>query len=59
MELDPNHDGKITEDEFILIMKYIEQKQASLPPIQNNQQKSTISGQGPAENQSKDSIGNA
>jgi Ca2+-binding EF-hand superfamily protein len=26
MELDPNHDGKITHEEFILIMKYIEQK---------------------------------
>jgi len=25
-ELDPNHDGKITHEEFILILKYIEQK---------------------------------
>ena len=33
MELDPNHDGKITHEEFILIMKYIEQKQSSLPPL--------------------------
>lgn len=23
MELDPNHDGEITEEEFLLIMKYI------------------------------------
>ena len=23
-ELDPNHDGKITQEEFILIMSYIE-----------------------------------
>ena len=28
IELDPNHDGQITYEEFILIMKYIEQKQA-------------------------------
>jgi len=33
MELDPNHDGKITHEEFILIMKYIEQKSQQLPPI--------------------------
>jgi len=32
-ELDPNHDGSITFEEFILIMKYIEQKQQQLPPI--------------------------
>lgn len=24
MELDPNHDGKVTHEEFILVMKYIE-----------------------------------
>lgn len=26
-ELDPNHNGQITQEEFNLIMKYIEQKQ--------------------------------
>jgi Ca2+-binding EF-hand superfamily protein len=26
-ELDPNHNGDITYEEFVLIMKYIEQKQ--------------------------------
>jgi len=33
MELDSNHDGKITHEEFVLILKYIEQKQAQLPPL--------------------------
>ena len=28
-EMDPNHDGKITYQEFVLIMKYIEQKNGS------------------------------
>ena len=32
-ELDPNHSGQITFEEFVLIMKYIEQKQAQLPPM--------------------------
>ena len=35
-ELDPNHDGKITQEEFILILSYIEQKQANLPPVGGN-----------------------
>ena len=34
MDLDPNHDGQITEEEFTLIFKYISQrKQTSFPPI--------------------------
>ena len=24
LELDPNHDGEITEEEFMLVMKYIQ-----------------------------------
>ena len=35
MELDPNHDGRITQEEFILIMSYIEQKQTNLPSVKN------------------------
>ena len=41
MELDPNHDGKITHEEFVLILKYIEQKQQALPPINGSVQKSS------------------
>ena len=34
VDLDPNHDGQITEDEFNLIFKYITQRQqTSFPPI--------------------------
>jgi hypothetical protein len=44
-ELDPNHSGQITHEEFVLIMKYIEQKQAQLPPIgQTFQNESQASG---------------
>ena len=44
-ELDPNHSGQITHEEFVLIMKYIEQKQAQLPPIgQTFQNESHASG---------------
>lgn len=33
-EMDPNHDGVITEDEFNVICKYISQRgNPSLPPI--------------------------
>ena len=32
-ELDPNHSGQITHEEFVLIMKYIEQKQAQLEAL--------------------------
>jgi len=33
-ELDPNHDGQISEEEFMLILKYIQQKKStSFPPI--------------------------
>lgn len=28
-DLDPNHDDKINQEEFILIMKYIEQKNSN------------------------------
>jgi Ca2+-binding EF-hand superfamily protein len=35
-ELDPNHYGDITYEEFVLIMKYIEQKQSQFPPIHNS-----------------------
>jgi Ca2+-binding EF-hand superfamily protein len=34
MELDPNHDGEITEEEFMLVMKYIQQRTSTqFPPI--------------------------
>lgn len=34
MDLDPNHDGAITEEEFTVICKYISQRGSpSLPPI--------------------------
>ena len=33
-ELDPNHDGKITEEEFSVVCKYIAQRgQSSFPPL--------------------------
>ena len=35
IDLDPNHDGNITEEEFALIFKYIQQRQqTSFPPIE-------------------------
>ena len=34
MDLDPNHDGQITEEEFGLICRYISQRDnPTLPPI--------------------------
>lgn len=36
-QLDPTHDGMIEEEEFMLILKYIQQKRPStLPPINQN-----------------------
>lgn len=32
-DLDPKHDGKITHEEFILILKYIEQKNSQSPSV--------------------------
>ncbi len=37
-ELDPNHDGDVTEDEFLLILKYIQQRskqKMTLPQLSN------------------------
>ena len=34
LELDPNHDGEITEEEFMLVMKYIQQRTSTqFPPL--------------------------
>lgn len=42
-QLDPNHENNIQEDEFMLIMKYIQQKRpSSLPPL-NPADKSILS----------------
>ena len=32
-DLDPNHSGDLNHEEFILILKYIEQKNAKLPEL--------------------------
>ena len=38
LELDPNHDGEITEEEFMLVMKYIQQRTSTqFPPINHSQ----------------------
>jgi hypothetical protein len=48
MELDPNHDGEITEEEFMLVMKYIQQKTTSTLPMLNQSQmnSSSVTSQG-------------
>ena len=46
MELDPNHDGVITEEEFNVICKYISQRgNPSLPPIGGKSSTSRSGGQ--------------
>lgn len=36
-DLDPNHEGDFNLEEFILILKYIEQKNSSVPQLDQQQ----------------------
>ena len=48
-ELDPNHDGQITEEEFNVICKYISQRgNPSLPPIGGKSSTSRSTNKGAA-----------
>ena len=45
LELDPNHDGEITEEEFMLVMKYIQQRTSTqFPPLGQSQSMSSAEG---------------
>jgi len=47
LELDPNHDGEITEEEFMLVMKYIQQRTSTqLPQISQSHNTSTVTSEG-------------
>ena len=41
-ELDPNHSGDLNHEEFILILKYIEHKNAKAPELSGSQDPSKL-----------------
>lgn len=46
LDLDPNHDGEITEEEFMLVMKYIQQRTSSHLPQISQMNNSTVTSEG-------------